>query len=162
LPGADVSVIDINPARRDLAEGLGARFVAAADYRPCGGADVVFHASASAPGLALALEAAGLEATVVELSWYGAGDVPAPLGGAFRGRWRCWPTTASMRSSTWTSRSRTCQGRCRQFSRPAQRGWASSSGIETASRPRRDLERAGRAPCQTPLRGSSRRRNQLE
>ena len=49
-------------------------------------ADVVFHTSASAPGLATAINAAGLEATIVELSWYGDGAVSAPLGGAFHSR----------------------------------------------------------------------------
>ena len=44
--------------------------------------DLVFHASASAAGLATALRLAGEEATIVELSWYGAGEVAAPLGGA--------------------------------------------------------------------------------
>ena len=48
--------------------------------------DVVFHASASAAGLATALRLAGEEATVVELSWYGSGDVAAPLGEAFHSR----------------------------------------------------------------------------
>ena len=49
-------------------------------------ADVVFHTSASASGLATAIGAAGMEATVVELSWYGAGTVAAPLGDAFHSR----------------------------------------------------------------------------
>ncbi len=42
--------------------------------------DVVFHASASAAGLATALRIAGEEGAVVELSWYGSGDVAVPLG----------------------------------------------------------------------------------
>ena len=58
---------------------------AAAPTRPHD-ADVVFHTSASAPGLATAIGAAGMEATVVELSWYGAGTVAAPLGDAFHSR----------------------------------------------------------------------------
>jgi len=88
LPGADVTVVDLDPSRRALAESFGTRFVCASDWAAQGrnDFDVVFHASASAPGLALALNAAGLEASVVELSWYGAGDVPAPLGGAFHSR----------------------------------------------------------------------------
>ena len=48
--------------------------------------DLVFHASATAAGLATALRLAGDEATIVELSWYGAGDVAVPLGGAFHSR----------------------------------------------------------------------------
>jgi hypothetical protein len=46
----------------------------------------VFHASASAEGLTTALNIAADEATIVELSWYGAGTVPVPLGGAFHSR----------------------------------------------------------------------------
>ena len=37
-------------------------------------------------GLATALRLAGEEATIVELSWYGKGDVAAPLGEAFHSR----------------------------------------------------------------------------
>jgi hypothetical protein len=44
---------------------------------------VAFHASATQSGLSLALGCAGLEATIVELSWYGDAAVAAPLGGAF-------------------------------------------------------------------------------
>ena len=47
------------------------------------GADVVFHTSVSAAGLNTAIDCAGLEATVVELSWYGDREVPVHLGGAF-------------------------------------------------------------------------------
>jgi threonine dehydrogenase-like Zn-dependent dehydrogenase len=81
LPGADVTLVDIDPARAALAEKLGLGF-ALPDAAPqdC---DLVIHASASAAGLATALRLAGLEATVLELSWYGAGEVPVPLGAAF-------------------------------------------------------------------------------
>jgi threonine dehydrogenase-like Zn-dependent dehydrogenase len=48
--------------------------------------DLVFHASAAAKGLATALRCAGEEATVVELSWYGTGDIAAPLGESFHSR----------------------------------------------------------------------------
>ena len=48
--------------------------------------DLVVHASATAAGLATALALAGDEATVLELSWYGDGQVPVPLGGAFHSR----------------------------------------------------------------------------
>jgi NADPH:quinone reductase-like Zn-dependent oxidoreductase len=81
LPGAEVFVCDRDPERRTLVEAFGARFVTA-DQAPRD-ADLAFHASASAQGLALALDCAGLEAKVVEMSWYGAGAVEAPLGGAF-------------------------------------------------------------------------------
>jgi NADPH:quinone reductase-like Zn-dependent oxidoreductase len=81
LPGAHVIVIDTDPSRRALIEALGARFALPA-HAPSG-QDCVIHASASAAGLKTALAAAGREATVIELSWYGDGDVPVPLGGAF-------------------------------------------------------------------------------
>ena len=43
----------------------------------------MFHTSATAAGLSASLAAAGLEATIVDLSWYGATNVSIPLGGAF-------------------------------------------------------------------------------
>jgi threonine dehydrogenase-like Zn-dependent dehydrogenase len=84
LPGAQVTVVDIAPKRQPLVQALGARF-ATPDGAPCD-CDVVFHASASAAGLATALRLAGEEASVVELSWYGSGQVGVPLGEAFHSR----------------------------------------------------------------------------
>jgi threonine dehydrogenase-like Zn-dependent dehydrogenase len=84
LPGADVTVVDIASARVELARALGAKFaLPAAAPTDC---DLVFHASGRGAGLATALHCAGDEAAVVEMSWYGAGDVAAPLGGAFHSR----------------------------------------------------------------------------
>jgi NADPH:quinone reductase-like Zn-dependent oxidoreductase len=84
LPGAEVTVVDIVSARATLADALGARFAQpGAAPTDC---DLVFHASATAAGLATALRLAGEEANVVELSWYGSGDVAAPLGEAFHSR----------------------------------------------------------------------------
>jgi threonine dehydrogenase-like Zn-dependent dehydrogenase len=84
LPGTEVTLVDIAPARRDLAATLGLGF-ALPDAAP-DDCDLVIHASASAAGLATALRLAGLEATVLELSWYGAGEIPVPLGAAFHSR----------------------------------------------------------------------------
>lgn len=84
LPGAEVTLIDIVPERAIIAAALGVRF-ALPDDSPTE-CDVVIHASASAAGLATALHLAGDEAIVVELSWYGAGDVPVALGEAFHSR----------------------------------------------------------------------------
>lgn len=47
---------------------------------------MVFHTSASAAGLETAIELAGQEARIVELSWYGTGTVAAPLGGGFHSK----------------------------------------------------------------------------
>ena len=84
LPGADVTVVDIDPSRADMVAALGASFRGPHDVT--GDADVVFHASANAEGLSTALSAAGVEATIVELSWYGDRQVLVPLGGAFHSR----------------------------------------------------------------------------
>ena len=82
--GTDVTVVDIDPSREMVAHALGLRFALPdAAPRDCA---FVFHASASAEGLVTALDIAGDEATVIELSWYGAGTIPVPLGGAFHSR----------------------------------------------------------------------------
>jgi threonine dehydrogenase-like Zn-dependent dehydrogenase len=84
LVSADVTLVDVNPARAGLAAALGLRF-AMPDEAPTE-CDLVFHASASSAGLATALASAGEEASVVELSWYGDALVSLPLGGAFHSR----------------------------------------------------------------------------
>lgn len=81
LPGADVTLIDLDPSRQALAAKLGFGF-ATPDKAPRD-ADIVFHASATSEGLATAIACAGFEARIVELSWYGEGAVSAPLGGCF-------------------------------------------------------------------------------
>lgn len=81
MPGTEVTLVDVNPARASLAQRFGARFALPEDAPK--GADVVFHTSASAAGLATAISAAGQESTVVELSWYGNRRIEAPLGGLF-------------------------------------------------------------------------------
>jgi NADPH:quinone reductase-like Zn-dependent oxidoreductase len=81
LPGAHVTSIDVNEARRPLAEALGAHF-ATPDITPRN-ADIVFHASASSQGLNTAIRCAGLEGTVVEMSWYGDRPVTVDLGDTF-------------------------------------------------------------------------------
>src|SRR3954451_15606252 len=84
LPGADVELVDLHPAREAVAPRLGVRF--AGPDAACGERDLVVHASASAAGLRRALELAALEATVLELSWYGDSAVDVPLGEAFHAR----------------------------------------------------------------------------
>ena len=84
IPGCDVELVDMNPSRACVARALGVRF--AVPERATGEADVVMHASGAPAGLALALQVAAFEATVVELSWYGDQDVPLGLGRAFHAR----------------------------------------------------------------------------
>lgn len=84
IEGAEVTLIDSDPAREVLAQALNLKF--AMPGAAPGDCNFVFHASATAAGLATALEIAGDEATIIELSWYGAGTVAVPLGGAFHSR----------------------------------------------------------------------------
>ena len=84
LPGAEVTVVDIDATRATHASHLRPAF-ATPDGTPrdC---DLVVHASGSGAGLATALELAGDEATILELSWYGRREIAVPLGGAFHSR----------------------------------------------------------------------------
>jgi NADPH:quinone reductase-like Zn-dependent oxidoreductase len=84
LPGAQVSLVDTDERRKTLAAALGVGFALPGQAE--GECDLVFHASGSGDGLATALALAGEEARIVEMSWYGAGDVAVPLGGAFHSR----------------------------------------------------------------------------
>jgi threonine dehydrogenase-like Zn-dependent dehydrogenase len=84
LRGADVLLHDVDRARARTADALGLRFT---PEPPVGAdADLVVHASGTEAGLGLALESAGMEATVLELSWYGTRTVTLPLGEAFHSR----------------------------------------------------------------------------
>jgi threonine dehydrogenase-like Zn-dependent dehydrogenase len=85
LPGAQVTLSDIDPSRAAIAESIGITFAQPPAALPRD-ADIVFHTSASAAGLAAAIESAGTEATITEMSWYGDQTVQVPLGGAFHSR----------------------------------------------------------------------------
>ncbi len=84
LPGTEVTLVDVDESRAGLAQSLGCRFALPAECPK--DADIVFHASATAAGLATAIGAAGFESRIVELSWYGEGSVAAPLGCVFHAR----------------------------------------------------------------------------
>ena len=84
LPGAQVELIDIDPGRASVANGLGCRFAKPQQADP--EADLVMHTSGTAEGLTSALTIAGVEATVLEMSWYGSRIVPLALGGPFHSR----------------------------------------------------------------------------
>jgi len=84
MPGTEVTLVDINPARALVARSLGVGF-AVPDFAPAE-ADLVVHASGSPGGLALALRIAAFEATIVDMSWYGDRQVPLNLGEAFHAR----------------------------------------------------------------------------
>lgn len=84
VPGCQVELVDVNSRRASMAQALGVRFArpdtAGSDQ------DLVIHASGSPAGLELALRIAGIEATIVEMSWYGDQAVPIALGQAFHAR----------------------------------------------------------------------------
>ena len=84
LPGAEVTLVDLNPARAELARALGVSF--ARPEAATGDCDLVVHASGNPAGLGTALALAGEEASVLEMSWYGDAPVTAALGGAFHSR----------------------------------------------------------------------------
>ena len=84
MPGAEVTTVDVDESRGPIAISLGARFASPAQAPA--DVDSVFHASATAAGLDAAIKCAGLEATIVEMSWYGDNPVQVGLGGAFHSR----------------------------------------------------------------------------
>jgi threonine dehydrogenase-like Zn-dependent dehydrogenase len=84
IPGVEVELADVNPRRGAIAAALGLTFVgpeAISEEQ-----DVVIHTSGSPAGLETALEVAGFEATIVEMSWYGTQRAAIPLGEAFHVR----------------------------------------------------------------------------
>jgi len=81
FPGVDVTLVDVEPARADVAAALGVDFALPADAAH--GRDLVVHASATSAGLQLSLDLLAPEATVIDLSWYGDREVLLSLGGAF-------------------------------------------------------------------------------
>ncbi|MDQ6642465.1 MAG: zinc-binding alcohol dehydrogenase [Actinomycetota bacterium] len=81
MPGVHVALVDIDPARADVAAGLGADFASPADAAD--GRDMVVHTTATSAGLQHSLDLLAPEGTVIDLSWYGDAEVHLTLGGAF-------------------------------------------------------------------------------
>jgi threonine dehydrogenase-like Zn-dependent dehydrogenase len=84
IPGAEVTLIDVNPARGQVATALGLSFRTEPPGTAC--ADLIVHASGNPDGLVTALALADVEARIVEVSWYGARPVCLPMGEAFHSR----------------------------------------------------------------------------
>ena len=84
IPGAQVTVVDVDASRAVPAERFGCTFAmpdAAPDEQ-----ELIVHASGAEAGLRLALSCAAFEARIIEASWF-ADRVPAlPLGEAFHQR----------------------------------------------------------------------------
>ncbi|WP_106477329.1 zinc-dependent alcohol dehydrogenase [Phytohalomonas tamaricis] len=84
IPGTHVQLIDIDERRAKLAKTLGTDFQS--PDSAAGDNDLVIHASGAPTGLKNALQLAGHEATIIEMSWFGQQEVSLPLGEAFHAR----------------------------------------------------------------------------
>jgi NADPH:quinone reductase-like Zn-dependent oxidoreductase len=81
FPAVEVTLVDVDASRADVAAALGVGFARPEDA--VGGCDLVVHTSATSAGLQRSLELLAPEATVLDLSWYGDDEVRLSLGGAF-------------------------------------------------------------------------------
>jgi threonine dehydrogenase-like Zn-dependent dehydrogenase len=84
LPAVQVTLVDVDADRADVAAALGVDFALPGDAAD--GRDLVVHASATSAGLQLSLDLLVAEGTVIDLSWYGDTEVRLSLGGAFHAR----------------------------------------------------------------------------
>jgi threonine dehydrogenase-like Zn-dependent dehydrogenase len=84
IPGCQVTLVDVDPGRAAIAQALGVRF---AEPGQIGGEhEIVVHTSATAAGLRTCLDLLPPDTAVLELSWYGEGEIGIPLGAAFHSR----------------------------------------------------------------------------
>jgi threonine dehydrogenase-like Zn-dependent dehydrogenase len=81
FPAVQVTLVDVDAGRADVAAALGVDFALPADATD--GRDLVVHASATSAGLQRSLDLLAPEGTVLDLSWYGDSEVQLSLGGAF-------------------------------------------------------------------------------
>jgi len=84
IPGAQVTVADIDAAREPMVQHFGCGF-SLPDRAPHE-QDLIVHASASEAGLRLALACAAFEARIVEARWFGDSAPSVPIGEAFHAR----------------------------------------------------------------------------
>jgi NADPH:quinone reductase-like Zn-dependent oxidoreductase len=83
-PATQVTLIDVDPRRAEVAAALGVRFALPEDAPE--DLDLVVHTSATSAGLQRSLDLLAAEGTVIDLSWYGDTEVRLSLGGAFHAR----------------------------------------------------------------------------
>ncbi len=81
FPGVEVTLVDVDAGRADVAAALGVEF--ALPEGAAGDRDLVVHASATSEGLQRSLDLLAPEGSVIDLSWYGDREVRLSLGGAF-------------------------------------------------------------------------------
>ena len=84
IPGAEVTLVDVDLSRVALADHMNVLFREPKDAPvDC---DIVFHTSSSGSGAATALGCGGLESRIIEMSWFGDTAPALPLGGAFHSK----------------------------------------------------------------------------
>src|SRR5437763_1264820 len=81
FPALQVTLVDVDDGRADVAAALGVDFALPDDAAD--GRDFVVHASATSAGLQRSLDLLAPEGTVIDLSWFGDSEVQLSLGGAF-------------------------------------------------------------------------------
>ncbi|MEP6648457.1 MAG: zinc-binding alcohol dehydrogenase [Lapillicoccus sp.] len=81
VPGARVTLVDVDPARAAVAEALGVGFSTPEGAE--GDQDLVVHTTATSAGLQTSLALLAPDTSVLDLSWYGDREVRLPLGGRF-------------------------------------------------------------------------------
>jgi threonine dehydrogenase-like Zn-dependent dehydrogenase len=81
FPGAQVTLVDVDARRAEVATALGVDFALPGEAG--GGRDLVVHTSATSAGLQCSLELLAPEGSVIDLSWYGDTQVQLSLGGRF-------------------------------------------------------------------------------
>jgi threonine dehydrogenase-like Zn-dependent dehydrogenase len=84
FPAVQVTLVDVDPGRADVAAAFGVDFALPADAPD--GRDLIVHTSATSDGLQRSLDLLAPEGTVIDLSWYGDTEVRLSLGGAFHSR----------------------------------------------------------------------------
>jgi NADPH:quinone reductase-like Zn-dependent oxidoreductase len=81
FPATQVTLVDVDARRAEVAAALGVDFALPAEAS--GDRDLVVHASATSAGLQRSIELLAPERSVIDLSWYGDEEVRLSLGGAF-------------------------------------------------------------------------------
>lgn len=82
MPGIELRIKETNPARRMRALDQGLSVID--EQQPeADRFDLVFHTSATADGLQWGIDMSGLEARIIEMSWYGQQEVKLDLGATF-------------------------------------------------------------------------------
>jgi 2-desacetyl-2-hydroxyethyl bacteriochlorophyllide A dehydrogenase len=84
FPAVEVTLVDVDPSRADVAAALDVGFALPADATDA--RDLVVHTSATSAGLQRSLDLLAPEGTVIDLSWYGDSEIRLSLGDAFHSR----------------------------------------------------------------------------